>query len=43
VHEVELDDRTRPLFGAYGVIATPFFVAVDDHGVVRRAGDRVPR
>lgn len=43
VHEVELDDRTRPLFGAYGVIATPFFVAVDERGVVRRVGDRVPR
>lgn len=42
VRTVELEDRTRPVFGAYRVKVTPYFVVVDGDGVVRRRGDRIP-
>lgn len=38
VHLVDLADPTRAVFDAFNVRSTPYFVAVDDHGVVRGSG-----
>ncbi len=38
LHTVELDGPTRPVFAAFDVRSTPYFVVVDDGGVVRGRG-----
>lgn len=38
VAEVEMSDATRPVFAAFGVASTPYFVTVDRAGVVQGRG-----
>lgn len=38
VQVLDLDDATRPLFAAYRVKATPYYVVVDAAGIVRSCG-----